>query len=198
MSISPSLLQPLAPTICLLHPMHSDLFLAISRGGQTSKTWIRSCQLISPCLIFVLEHLGRHSTYCVWGRLLWKMRKTKGRSSCDISSLWDSGGWLQHFTRLLSCQSGSQRWGRGTPGNQSKLNYYLCADKDKTISFLNSSQNEMGGGGCEEIKSVNIFNESNYWIISHTVHLLHSIPVKSEILKYCIAFLYSCNHINAL
>ena len=49
------------------------------------------------------------------------------------------------------------RWGRGTPGNQSKLNY-LSADSDKTISFLSSSQNVRGG----EIKSVNIFNECNY------------------------------------
>lgn len=34
-------------------------------------------------------------------------------------------------------------WGRGTPGNQSKLNY-LSADNDKTISFLSSSQNVRG------------------------------------------------------
>lgn len=34
-------------------------------------------------------------------------------------------------------------WGKGTPGNQSKLNY-LSADNDKTISFLSSSQNVRG------------------------------------------------------
>lgn len=87
---------------------------------------------------------GDTSTHSVWGWLLCEMMKTKGRSFCDIFSLWDGRGWLQHFTRLLSCQSGAQRWGRDTPGNQSKLTYYLFADKDKTISFLNSSQNEVG------------------------------------------------------
>lgn len=128
-----------------------------------------------------------------------EIMKAEGRSFCDVSCLSDSWGWFQHFTRLLSCQSRAQRWDRGAPRNQSKLNYYLSDDNHKNISFLSPSQNEVVVvvvGSCEEIKSVKIINECNYWIISHIVHLLRSIPVTREIIKYCIAFLHFCNHIN--
>lgn len=56
---------------------------------------------------------------------------------------------LQHFWR---CQSTAWGWGRGTPGNQSKLNY-LSADNDKNISFLSSSQNVCVGGWGVELKA---------------------------------------------
>ena len=72
---------------------------------------------------------------------------------------------------------------------------YLLTLK-KTIHSSALCRIRWGNWGCEQIKSVKIFNECNYWIISHTVLLLQSIPVPSEILQYCIAFSHSCNHIN--
>jgi hypothetical protein len=42
---------------------------------------------------------------------------------------------------------------QGTPGNQSKLSYYLSADNDKTISFFSSSQNVVGVGAEKKLKA---------------------------------------------
>lgn len=74
--------------------------------------------------------------------------------------------------------------------------YWLTMAKSFHSSALHRMRGRMGEGSCEKIKSVKNFNECNYWIISHIVHLLQSVPVTSEILTCCIAFLHSCNHID--
>lgn len=122
------------------HP-HCD-YSWLQVGNLNSKL---SVQFSMPeiCGVETWGDTNPHSIY-VWSRILCEIIKAVGRWSPGISCLWDSWGWFQYFTRLMSCQSGTQRWDRGTPGNQSKFNYYLSAENGKTILFLRSSQNGLG------------------------------------------------------
>lgn len=113
-------------------------------------------------------------------------------------------GLIQMFCSTSGDVNPQHGGGEGAP-QEIKANsiIYLLT---MTKPFHSSALHRMcvrGGGGRERrrgggIKSVNIFNECNYWIISHTVHLLQSVPVTRERLKYCFAFLHSYNHINTL
>ena len=165
--------------------VYSRLKLGVHR---LSKLEFKAASFISPVWDLKCSKLQRHKhTLCMWHRLLYEMMKAEGRSFCDVSGLSDSWGWFQHFTGLLSCQSGA-RGGTGAP-QEIKANSITTYLMIITKPFHSSALHTMwlaGGGSCEEIKSMKIFNECNYWIISHTVHLLRNILVTSEIPKYAL------------
>jgi hypothetical protein len=62
-------------------------------------------------------------------------------------------GLLPMFYKASERSIRSPRVTQGTPGNQSKLSYYLSADNDKTISFFSSSQNVVGVGAEKKLKA---------------------------------------------
>lgn len=147
----------------------------------------------------------------IWGIATW--RDTSTHSSCEVGCglRW----WRQredHSVMSLAfetARAGSNilpvfwtvnqdpRGGTGAPQeiNASSIIIYLLT---MTKPFHSSALPRMRGGG-KVVKKLKAWKFLMSAIIESSVtivHLLQRIPVTSEILTYCIAFLHSCNHIN--